>query len=78
MPVAVEKYVETGNIDDVMIEHNSIIDQYKLDFTQYEEENKKLQLTRIYEMIPAELNEKNKRFMISDIDNISHKEKVER
>lgn len=67
MPAAVEKYRAGGSIDDVMDEHRSIIEQYKLDFTQYEEENRKLIITHIYEMIPAELNEKNKRFMIADI-----------
>lgn len=67
MPAAVEKYRTTGNIDDVMDEHRAIIEQYKLDFTQYEEENRKLIITNIYELIPAELNEKNKRFMIADI-----------
>ncbi len=77
MPAAVQKYVETGNIDDVIIEHNSIIEQYKLDFTQYEEENKKIQLSYIYEMISSELNEKNKRFKISDINKNIRLEKVE-
>ena len=67
MPAAVEKYRTTGSIDDVMDEHRSIIELYKLDFTQYEEENRKLIITHIYEMIPAEINEKNKRFMIADI-----------
>ena len=67
MPAAAEKYRTTGNIDDVMDEHRAIIEQYKLDFTQYEEENRKLIITHIYELIPAELNEKNKRFMITDI-----------
>ena len=68
MPAAVEKYRNTENIDDVMEEHRSIIEQYKLDFTQYEVENRKLIITNIYELIPAELNEKNKRFMIADIN----------
>ncbi len=67
MPAAVEKYRVTGSIDDVMDEHRAIIEQYKLDFTQYEEENRKLLITGIYELIPAELNEKNKRFMIADL-----------
>ena len=67
MPAAVEKYRTTGSIDDVMDEHRAIIEQYKLDFTQYEAENRKLLLTHIYELIPAELNEKNKRFMLADI-----------
>ena len=68
MPAAVERYRNTENIDEVMEEHRAIIDQYKLDFTQYEEENRKLIITHIYELIPAELNEKNKRFMIADIN----------
>ncbi|RRD95477.1 DUF4143 domain-containing protein [Clostridiales bacterium COT073_COT-073] len=67
MPAAIEKYRVTGSIDDVMDEHRAIIEQYKLDFTQYETENRKLIITHIYELIPAELNEKNKRFMIADI-----------
>ena len=68
MPAAVEKYRDTGNIDLVISEHRDIIEQYKLDFTQYEEESKKLILTDIYEKIPAELNEQNKRFKFADID----------
>ena len=67
MPAAVEKYRQTENIDAVMDEHEAILQQYKLDFTQYEAENKKLLLTNIYELIPAELNEQNKRFKITDI-----------
>ena len=67
MPAAVEKYRATGSIDDVIDEHRAIIEQYKLDFTQYEEENRRLIISHIYELIPAELNEKNKRFMIADI-----------
>lgn len=68
MPAAVEKYRQTKNIDTVMDEHEAILQQYKLDFTQYETENKKLLLTSIYELIPAELNEQNKRFKIADIE----------
>ncbi len=68
MPAAVEKYRQTENIDAVMEEHEAILQQYKLDFTQYEAENKKLLLTNIYELIPAELNEQNKRFKIADIE----------
>lgn len=68
MPAAVEKYRQTKNIDAVMDEHEAILQQYKLDFTQYEAENKKLLLTNIYELIPTELNEQNKRFKITDIE----------
>lgn len=77
MPAAVERYRTTSNIDDVMDEHRAIIEQYKLDFTQYEAENNKLIITRIYELIPAELNEKNKRFMISGIGKNLRYQRVE-
>lgn len=68
MPAAVEKYRNRADIDEVMEEHRAIMEQYMLDFTQYEEENRKLIIRNIYELIPAEINEKNKRFMIADID----------
>ena len=68
MPAAVDVYQRTNNIDDVIVEHRSIIEQYKQDFTKYEAEQKRLLLTRIYDMIPAELNEKNKRFNVSDVE----------
>ena len=76
MPAAVERYRNTENIDEVMEEHRAIIEQYKLDFTQYEEENRKLIITHIYELIPAELNEKNKRFMIADINKSLRYERI--
>lgn len=68
MPAAVEKYRQEENIDAVMEEHRAILQQYKLDFTQYESTNRKLLLTTIYDLIPAELNTQNKRFKFSDID----------
>ncbi len=77
MPAAVEKYRTTGDINAVMEEHLSLVEQYKLDFTQYEQENRRLALTRIYEMIPAELNEKNKRFKIADIQKDLRYERIQ-
>lgn len=68
MPSAVEKFVETSSLDEVMIEHDSIISSYKLDFTKYEEENRKLEITKVYELIPAELNSKNKRFNFKSVE----------
>lgn len=68
MPAAVDAYQRTNNIDDVITEHNSIIEQYKQDFTKYEAQHKRLFLTRIYDIISAELNEKNKRFNVSDVE----------
>lgn len=76
MPAAVDKYQRTGNIDDVIREHRAIIEMYKLDFTQYEVENRRLMITGIYDLIPTELNEKNKRFKIKDLDKSLRSERV--
>ena len=76
MPAAVEKYRTTSNIDAVIDEHMSIIEQYKLDFTQYEAQEKKLLISNIYELIPSQLNEKSKRFMMSALHKNPRYERV--
>ncbi len=67
MPAAVEKFKESKNLEDVMNIHEDIIAQYKKDFTHYEVEDKRPYLTKIYDLIPAELNSHNKRFNFADI-----------
>ncbi len=67
MPSAVDKFKETKNLELVLEEHNDIITQYKKDFTKYEVEDRKPYLTRIYDLIPAELNDSNKRFNCSNL-----------
>ena len=67
MPAAVKKFYETRNLEDVVGEHEDIIRQYKKDFTKYEKEEKKIYLTKIYDLIPSVLNEKNKRFNYVDL-----------
>lgn len=67
MPAAVQKFSETRNLEDVISEHADIITQYKKDFTKYESEEKRIYLTQIYDLIPAELNKSNKRFIFADM-----------
>lgn len=67
MPAAAQKFSETRNLEDVMSEHTDIVTQYKKDLTKYETEEKRIYLTRIYDLIPAELNKPNKRFIFADM-----------
>lgn len=67
MPAAVQKFSETKNLEDVISEHADIVTQYKKDFTKYEAEEKRIFLTQIYDLIPAELNKANKRFIFADM-----------
>ena len=66
MPEAVQTYINDQDLNEVMQIHGSIINEYKRDFTKYE--RNKLKLIKTYELIPSELNSKNKRYMFSDLD----------
>ena len=77
MPEAVSRFADTGNVNDVMQVHRDIQALYKLDFTQYEAEDKRLVLTNAYELIPAELLKQNRRYVVSDLKNGLHFERVQ-
>ncbi|MBQ8802691.1 MAG: ATP-binding protein [Tyzzerella sp.] len=77
MPEAVSRFSETYNVNDVMAIHKDIIELYKLDFTQYETEDKRLILSNIYELVPAELLKQNRRFIVTDIKKGLHFNRVE-
>lgn len=66
MPAAVQKYLDTNNLRNVLNEQRDIIRTYKRDITKYEKE-RKLQIEEIYNLIPSELNAKNKRFILKEL-----------
>lgn len=68
MPDAVKTYIETKDIREVDKIQRDIIMLYKEDFSQYELEDKKLKLKSIYDIIPAELNKQNKKFVFTMLD----------
>ena len=67
MPAAVQEYVNTGDINQVSIIQRSIIEMYKLDFTKYEAQDKKLMLISVFDQVPAQLLKQNRRFNYSDL-----------
>ena len=68
MPDAVKTYIATKDIREVDKIQRDIVTQYKEDFSQYESEDKKLKLISIYDIIPAELNKQNKKFVFTMLD----------
>ena len=68
MPDAVKTYIATKDIREVDKIQRDIVTQYKEDFSQYESEDKKLKLISIYDIIPAELNKQNKKFIFTMLD----------
>ena len=77
MPEAVSKFADTGNVNDVMQVHKDIQTLYKLDFTQYETEDKRLIISNAYELIPAELLKQNRRYIVTDLQKGLHFERVQ-
>ena len=67
MPAAVQKYLDTNNLRRVFEEQRGIIRTYKRDITQYAL-NRKLQIEEIYDLVPSELNAKNKRFILKNLN----------
>lgn len=66
MPAAVNRYIETNNLNEVIDIQNQIVNFYKKDITQYDKNNK-LAIAQIFELIAPQLNSQNKRFIIKDI-----------
>ena len=67
MPSAVQKYIDTHNMQHVGAEQRAILNLYKRDISRYDPEEKLL-LNEIFELIPSELNAKNKRFILKSLN----------
>ncbi len=76
MPEAVDSYVKEKSLNKISVIHQSIIANYRLDFTKYlvmySADRSLLNvdtfiLRKIYDLIPAELGKKNRRFYFKDI-----------
>lgn len=67
MPETVQIYVDTHDIAKVVLNQRSILDLYRLDIAKYASENEKVKIKAIFDSIPAQLNEKNRRFKLNSI-----------
>ncbi|MBO4427181.1 MAG: ATP-binding protein [Bacteroidales bacterium] len=67
MPAPVWEYIQTNNLQSVAIQQRAVLNLYKKDISQYDRE-KKLYLDEIFDLIPSELNAKNKRFILKELN----------
>ena len=68
LPEAVNKYLEDRNMTRVRMIHRDIHELYRIDASQYDEEHK-LKIRRIYDLIPSNLENKKKRIIYKEIEN---------
>lgn len=76
MPAAVDKYIESNNLQEVMAVQQNIVRLYKRDISQYDPNNK-LYIEEIFNLIPPELNAKNKRFILKRLNEHAKFDRVE-
>lgn len=67
MPEAVNKYLDDRNITRVRQTHKDIHNLYRIDASQYDEDHK-LVIRKIYDLIPSNLENKKKRIVYKDIE----------
>lgn len=68
LPDAVNAYLETKNIQTVRDIQSEIHDYYAADASKYDEE-KKLKIRRVYDLIPSNMENKKKRVIAQNIEN---------
>ncbi len=67
MPAAVQKFLDSNNLQEVLAEQQAILRLYKRDIAKYDKKNK-LYIEEIFDLIPSELNAKNKRFILKNLN----------
>ncbi|MCQ2507404.1 MAG: AAA family ATPase [Dorea sp.] len=68
MPSVVSTFIKSRNLRIVRTEQENIIRQYKADFVKYEADDKKLRIISIYDSIPSQLNQQNRRFIYTQLN----------
>ena len=68
MPEAVQVFLDTHDIARVIEYQNSILSKYRQDISQYAPKRDKVKIKAIFDSIPAQLAQKNRRFMVNSVD----------
>lgn len=67
MPAAVAEYMVSNNVNTVMRVQQDIVSLYRMDISQYAQ-NDKLKIKEIFDLVPSELESKNKRFILKSLN----------
>lgn len=67
MPAAIQAYIDTNDLNVVEEKQHEILSLYKWDISQYDPDHK-LKIREIFDLIPSELDAKNKRFILKNLN----------
>lgn len=76
MPQAVNIFVKTHDISKVVAYQKDILASYRLDIVKYSTHNSN-KIHRIFDSIPSQLGEKNRRFVLADLDKNARQNRYE-
>lgn len=76
MPAVVAEYKESNNVNTVMRIQQDIIALYRKDISQYAQKDK-LKIKEVFDLIPSELDAKNKRFILKNLNEHAKYERYE-
>ncbi|KFI53786.1 ATP-binding protein [Bifidobacterium biavatii] len=68
MPEVVQRYVDTHDVAQVVALQNDILDLYRLDIAKYAERSDRTKIRAIFDAIPSQLDDHNRRFILTSIN----------
>ena len=68
LPEAVDTYIKTNDLYSTHLVHKRVETYYKKDVAQYSIEANRPYILNAYDLVPSELSSKNKRFILSKVD----------
>lgn len=68
MPAAVDSFAANNSVADVRVIQENIKSEYRRDISQYARREDRLHIRGIYNLVPSELNNPNKRFTFAKIE----------
>ena len=76
MPAVVQQFINTNDIGDVIKIQRDILKLYRQDISKYAQKNK-IKIKDIFDNIPAQLNDANRRFILSSVSSTARMERYQ-
>lgn len=75
MPEVVQRYIDTHDIAQAVQLQKDILALYRLDIAKYAENGDKAKIRAIFDAIPSQLDDKNRRFILADLAKTARQER---
>lgn len=77
MPEVVSRFVETQDVARAIEVQRDILSLYRLDIAKYANSREKAKVRAIFDVIPSQLEDKNRRFVLADLAKTARQERYE-